>query len=87
MNKLVIRQVNGQAMLQEVILERTSPDGGLRTVGVIRQRPATMAEVRMAAAGYSGLLRYEVLPLSDRLAARRSVSGRWCLKSTLAHST
>ena len=75
MNKLVIRQVNGQAMLQEVCLGYTAP-GHLSTIGIIRQRPATMAEVRMAAAGYSGLLRYEVLPLSDRLAARRAVSGR-----------
>ena len=87
MTKLRVKQVNGQAMLQEVILERTSPDGGLRTVGVIRQRPATMAEVRMAAAGYGGLLRYEVLPLSDRLAARRAVSGQGCLKSTISVST
>jgi hypothetical protein len=69
MNKLVIRQVNGQAMLQEVCLGYTAP-GHLSTLGVIRQRLATMAEVMMFACGYGALLRYELLPLSDRLAAR-----------------
>jgi hypothetical protein len=69
MNKLVIRQVNGQAMLQEVELGYTAP-GHLRMLGVIRQRLATMAEVSLAATGYGALLRYELLPLSDRLAAR-----------------
>ncbi len=69
MNKLVIRQVTGQAMLQEVELGYTAP-GHLRVLGIIRQRLATMAEVRLAATGYGALLRYEVPPLSALLAAR-----------------
>jgi hypothetical protein len=59
MNKLVIRQVNGQAMLQEVELAYTSPQGDLRTVKVLRQRRATPNEVLMYHAGYGALLRYD----------------------------
>lgn len=58
MNKLVIRQINGRVMLQEVALGYTAP-GHLSMLGVIRQRLATMAEVRLAATGYGALLRYD----------------------------
>jgi hypothetical protein len=58
MNKLVIRQVNGQDVLQEVCLWYIAP-GHLRAIGVLRQRQATRSEVGMFAAGYGALLRYD----------------------------
>lgn len=58
MNKLMVKQVNGQAMLQEVCLGYIAP-GHLRTFGVIRQRQATPSEVMMFASGYGCLLRYD----------------------------
>ena len=65
MNKLVIRQVNGQAMLQEVCLGYTAPCH-LKVLSMVRQRQATLAEVGMFRSGYGALIRYEQHPLSSR---------------------
>lgn len=65
MNKLMVKQVNGVDVLQEVCLGYIAP-GHLKVLSTVRQRQATQSEVMMFRSGYGALIRYEQHPLSSR---------------------
>ena len=58
MKKLIVKQVNGVSMLQEVCLGYIAP-GHLKVLSTVRQRKATDAEVKLFQAGYGDLIRSE----------------------------